>query len=131
VVTKIAQHSQQTTSEEQQLYDHLLHWVQIESPRQKIERFRNLFVVGLSYDDPAILNALDKITGASYAEPSFKLFLTRCCYILINRWQARPQDHSAIPELISLFSKPITYIASGLGRSRAIKRLRLLIYLCY
>jgi len=127
VVTNIAQRSQQTTPEEQQLYDHLLHWVQIESPSQMIERFRNLFVAGLIYDDPATLNALDKITATSYAEQSFKLFLNRCCYILINRWQARPQYHSAIPELVSLFSKPITYTASRLGRSRAIKRLRLLI----
>jgi len=129
VVTKIEAYSQRTTPEEQQIYEHLLYWVQLESPSQMIERFRTLFISGLSYSDSEVLAALDRITATSTAEQSFKLLLNRCCYILINRWQARPQYQSAIPELVSLFSKPAASTAAALGRSRAVKRLRQLVEL--
>jgi len=129
VITKIEPYSQQIMPDEQQIYEHLLRCVQVESPSQMIERFRALFISGLSYSDPEVLAALDRITTANSAEQFFKLFLNRCCYILINRWQARPQYQSAIPELVSLFNKPVSSTAAGLGRSRAVKRLRQLVEL--
>jgi hypothetical protein len=111
------------TLEEQKLYDHLLYWVQVESPSQLIERFRTLFIDGGGYPDHEILVALDKITDSKFADQEFKFILNRCCHILINRWQMQPQLQTAIPELITLFENPPV----GLVRSRGARRLRELV----
>lgn len=122
--TRIEQYNRLTMSEEQKIYDHLLHCVQVESPSKMLERFRTLFLTGLNYSDPDIRAALDKIVGSSFAEQDFKLFLNRCCYILINRWQSRPQFQDAIPQLIALLARPSSATAAGLGRTRSLNRLR-------
>ena len=118
---------QQATPEEQQLYDHLLLQVQVESPDQMLKRFRDLFINGFSYSEPEVLTTLDKITASSNAEQRFQFFLNRCCYILINRWQNRSQHKRAILELISFFRKPISVTAAGIRRYEAVKRLRYLV----
>ncbi len=49
----------------QLIYDHLLECVQHESPQQVIERFRALFLMGYTYPDRQIQEAMDRIvTGA-------------------------------------------------------------------
>lgn len=93
----------QSSLEEQQLYEHLLHWVQEESPSQLLERFRRLFIDGVDYPDHQILLTLDRMTTSKSADVEFKFVLNRCCHILINRWQMQPQLHGAIPELLALF----------------------------
>lgn len=115
--------------EEQQLYKHLLNRVQVEPPHQLIERFRNLFIDGLTYSDPEILAALDEITNSRQAEQDFKFVLNRCCHILINRWQMQPHQQSAIPELVALFENPPAGLGIYSSRARSIRRLHQLVKL--
>ena len=77
----------QPSLEEQQLYDHLLYCVQVESCSQLIERFRSLFLDGVRYEDPQVWLALEKVAMNKRAEQEFRYVLNRCCHILINRWQ--------------------------------------------
>jgi len=115
--------------EEQLIYQHLLHLVQKESPHQMVDRFRALFIERANYPEPDIISILDKITASKTAPEEFKFFLNRCCHILINRWHMKPQLHSVIAELISLFDAiPSSYRVTNL-RSREINRLRELVRL--
>ncbi|HLO87976.1 MAG TPA: hypothetical protein VK203_23640 [Nostocaceae cyanobacterium] len=115
--------------EEQQLYQHLLHLVQMEPPSQMIERCRALFVEGAGYPEPEILLILDKITASKKATEEFKFFLNRCCHILINRWHMQPQLHGSIAELVNLFETAPTKSRTTSIRYREIRRLRELIKL--
>lgn len=114
----------QPTLEEQQLYDHLLYCVQVESCSQLIERFQRLFLDGARYIDPQVWLALEKVIMSKRAEQDFKFVLNRCCHILINRWQMQPQLQGAIPELVALFENPPD---PARVQSRGARRLRLLV----
>jgi hypothetical protein len=103
VTTETGRYSRQIGVEEQQIYDHLLHWIELETPSQMIERFQMLFIDGVNYSDISVANALHKVISSRLAEEEFRYVLNRCCHILINRWQARPQSQLAIPQLIQLF----------------------------
>ncbi|NEO32718.1 MAG: hypothetical protein F6K36_20290 [Symploca sp. SIO3C6] len=92
-----------TLLEERQLYNHLLYFVQLESPTQMIDRFRNLFMGSGRYQDPQIWYALEKLAMNKYADRYFKFILNRCCHILINRWHLNPQLQWAVSKLIGLF----------------------------
>jgi hypothetical protein len=116
----------QPSLEEQQLYDHLLYCVQVESCSQLIERFRSLFLDGVRYEDPQVWLALEKVAMNKRAEQEFRYVLNRCCHILINRWQMQPQLQWAIPELITLFENPPD---PARVQSRGARRLRQLVQL--
>jgi hypothetical protein len=113
--------------EEQKIYQHLLHLVQVESPTQMIKRFQALFIEGVNYPESEILTTLDQITASPHTEQEFKFFLNRCCHILINRWHMQPQMHSAIPELIALFEQLPTRYRTISFREKAIRRLQQLV----
>ncbi|GAB4149234.1 MAG: hypothetical protein Fur0046_27850 [Cyanobacteria bacterium J069] len=126
VTTQLDHYYRQISLEEQTIYDHLLHWIEQETPEQMVERFHALFIDGSRYTDPAIMAALDKVTASRLAGEEFRYVLNRCCHILINRWQSRSQSQLAIPKLIELFE---TNAASGqtqisIHRSRSLRRLR-------
>jgi hypothetical protein len=112
---------------EQQLYDHLLRLVQSELPGQLISRFRALFIDGVGYPDAEITAAIDKIATSKAAEQEFRFVLNRCCHILINRWQTRPQLQAAIPELVALCEATPTRSITEYSRSRSIRRVRELV----
>ncbi len=116
----------QPTIEEQQLYDHLLYCVQVESCSQLIERFRSLFLDGPRYEDPLVWTALERVATSKQAEQEFKFVINRCCHILINRWQMQPQLHWAIPELVTLFENSPD---PSKVKSRGARRLRHLVQL--
>ena len=116
----------QTSLEEQQLYDHLLYCVQVESCSQLIERFQRLFLDGARYVDPQIWLSLEKVAMDKRAEQDFRFVLNRCCHILINRWQLSPQQQGAIPELVALFENPPDPMKV---QSRGARRLRQLVQL--
>ncbi|MER3478157.1 MAG: hypothetical protein C4287_18955, partial [Leptolyngbya sp. ERB_1_2] len=121
-------HCRGITREEQQLYDHLLKLVQTESPHTLTERFRLLFVEGTGYPDLTLQQDLDRLVQSNTSAQEFRFILNRCCHILINRWQTRPQQHSAIAELIALFeSAPTRPVTAEFSRSRIIKQQRHLI----
>ncbi|WP_413175528.1 hypothetical protein [Anabaena azotica] len=115
--------------EEQLIYQHLLHLVQMESPDQMIERFRSLFIERANYPEPEIIPILDKITASKTASEDFKFFLNRCCHILINRWYIQPQLHYAIIDLIKLFDTPPSRLTGNSFRLREIRRLRELLHI--
>ncbi len=115
------------TFEEQKIYDHLLHWVNHESPEDLIARFEHLFIDSTLYNDPEIAQALARVTSQPNAKEEFRYILNRCCHILINRWQSRPQSQSAIPKLIDLFDNVSPSMPGGLHRAQSAKRLRYLV----
>lgn len=119
--------NRQIDQEEQQLYDHLLRLVQSELPSQLIERFRALFVDGVGYPDADIVAAINKIASSKAADQEFRFVLNRCCHILINRWQTRPQLQAAIPELISLFETTPARPVTEYSRARSARRVRELV----
>jgi hypothetical protein len=127
VSTWTSHYNRQINQEEQRLYDHLLELVQAELPSQLIGRFRALFVDGIGYPDSEISAALDAIATSKLAEQEFQYVLNRCCHILINRWQTRPQLQAAIPELISIFEATPTRQVTEYSRSRSVRRLRELV----
>ncbi|MGG6270776.1 hypothetical protein ACQ4M3_39835 [Leptolyngbya sp. AN03gr2] len=116
------------TPEEQRLYDHLLKLVQSESPQVLTERFRLLFVEGTGYPDLAFQQDLDRLVQSTTSAQEFRFILNRCCHILINRWQSRPQHYGAIADLVASFeSAPTRPITADFSRSRIIKQQRTLI----
>ena len=127
MITWTDQYNHPSNPEEQKLYDHLLHWVQTESPNRLIERFRTLFIDGIGYHDREIMAAIDKIATSKLAEQQFPFFLNRCCHILVNRWQMHPQTQAAIPELLELFDTDPVVPRVRSVRSRTVKRLHNLV----
>lgn len=124
--TWTAHNVRRVEQEEQQLYDHLLQLVQSELPAHLVQRFRSLFIDGVGYPDPDILAVLDKLALSPTAEQEFRFVLNRCCHILINRWQARPQFQTYIPELVQLFEAS-PHTNHDFLRSRSVRRLRELV----
>jgi len=127
VSTWTSRYTRQIVKEEQQLYDHFLNLVQSESPSQLVQRFRSLFIDVAAYDDPEILVVLDKIAASKNADQEFRFVINRCCHILINRWQARPQFQSYVPEIVNLFEQIPPRSTIELSRSRSARKLRELI----
>ncbi|MBW4528310.1 MAG: hypothetical protein KME18_24540 [Phormidium tanganyikae FI6-MK23] len=116
------------TPEEQRLYDHLLELIQTESPHALTDRFRLLFVEGTGYPHLSFQQDLDRLVQSTTSAQEFRFILNRCCHILINRWQSRPQYQSAIAELVALFeAAPTRPITADFSRSRIIKQQRHLI----
>ncbi|NEO24025.1 MAG: hypothetical protein F6K57_33370, partial [Moorea sp. SIO4A5] len=106
---------------EQQVYNHLLQWVRVESPKQSIERFQRLFLDGVGYEDFEIWLALEKIVMDKRAPTEFRFVVNRCCHILINHWHLKPNTRRAVQELVALFD----HVPSPLRvHSRAPRRLR-------
>lgn len=127
VTTCSGHHNRQITSDEQVLYDHLLYWVNQETPAELIERFCCLFLDGCRYPDREISKALDNVIASKSATEEFRYVLNRCCHILINRWQSHHQYQLAIPELIGHFENLPQLTSPGVYRSRSIRRLRELV----
>lgn len=116
----------QTIPEEQRIYDHLLHWIDLESPDEMLQRFHALFIDGTQYPDTEITAALERVVASRTASEDFRFILNRCCHILVNRWQSHSQYQQAIPRLIELFgSIPDGYV-SVRTRARSVRRLRTL-----
>ncbi|MGB3639482.1 MAG: hypothetical protein WBA39_18180 [Rivularia sp. (in: cyanobacteria)] len=114
-------------SPQQQIYQHLFNLVQLQSPSETIERFRNLFIEGTNYPEIAILSALDEITASKQSQREFYFFLNNCCHILINRWYMQPQKHHAIYQLIYTFNNPPSRKRIITSRSKSIRRLHELV----
>lgn len=68
------------------VYHHLADLRRTLPQDELIERFRDLFIVGLDYPAPEVLAALSRIVTAPWADAEFDHVLNRCCYVLINYW---------------------------------------------
>ncbi|MCH9055226.1 hypothetical protein L5220_04770 [Synechococcus sp. PCC 6716] len=111
----------------QLIYDHLLACVQQEHPQQVIERFRALFIMGYTYPDRHVQEAMDRIVTSSNASQNFRPFVNRCCHILINRWQSRPLLQGAVPDFLAVLETQVSMPAAGLSRAPIVRKLRLLL----
>ncbi len=109
---------------EQIIYEHFLHVVKTESPARVIDRFRSLFIEGVSYSDNRIWTTIETLAFEKTAEQNFPLVINRCCYILVNYWQMQPGGRVAVAELVELLDHlndvRMTY-------SRTVRRLRQLL----
>ncbi len=99
-------HSSQPHRPEEQLYDHLMHWVRVESPDHVLHRFHSLFVDPGNYSDPGIQQALYQMMAGDFAEGNFQAIFNRCCHILINYWHAQgsPQWSSELLAILNDFA---------------------------
>ncbi len=95
----------QNLSDEQRLYDHLLYWVQKESPPNMIQRMRKLLIEIIGYPDIEISSVLRRLVIKISEQSQFNKILNRCFYILINHWQMRSSSQIAIVGLIALFKQ--------------------------
>ncbi|MEL7036251.1 MAG: hypothetical protein AAFO04_11615 [Cyanobacteria bacterium J06592_8] len=120
----VSRYSRFISPEEQQIYDHLLEQVEIETPSELIERIRLLFVEGSGYPDRQISYALEKILSHKEVEEDFNFILNRCCYILINRWHTLSNRKAAINDLLQLFDKLAEKTFSHYTISRRMRVLR-------
>jgi len=119
-----AYHNRSISPQEQTLYDHLLAYAEHETPQQLIERFQALFIDGVGYPDRNIVLALDDIISSKEVEQYFHYVLNRCCHILVNRWQSRPQLQSAVPNLIAALELGPNQKITEYSRSRHVRKLR-------
>ncbi len=117
------QTSHSTKQEQQQIYEHLLYCVKIESSIEVLERFNNLFIRGTGYKDSRIRTALERIVDARNAETEFPLFFNRCCHIIINRWQMQPNLKYEIIELLILIERALPPGGAYARTSRKLRRL--------
>lgn len=119
-----AYHNRSISPQEQALYDHWLQCLNQEAPEQLIDRFQSLFIDGVGYPDRQIVQSLDQILAAKDVDQYFRYILNRCCHILINRWQGRPQLQAAIPALVNCFEQGPNRHINELSRSRQARKLR-------
>lgn len=117
--------SQDTSLEEEVLYEHLLYCVKKELPEQLIERCRLLFMKGTGYPEAEIAEAIYRIATAKVNQQQLNLILNRCCHILINQWQRRHK--AAIPKLIALFKHPLSITGTQGLQSHPCKELQELV----
>ncbi len=121
-------HNRSPIQGEDQLYRHLMERVNAEEPSELIERFRSLFVDAVGYPDREVVLALDEIARSEQARNEFRFILNRCCHILINRWQSRPQLQVAIPALIDLLESESSRPITELSRSKGVRNVRSLVH---
>ena len=119
---KFSNYYRPITADEQKLYDHLLYWIERESPAEMLARFQGLFINGSSAD-VEVKAALKVVVSSKLASEDFRYVLNRCCHILINRWQARSQTQGAILELIKLFERPARSPGVSATQSASVRRL--------
>jgi hypothetical protein len=120
----VSSYSRLISPEEQQLYDHILERVEVESSSELIERIRLLFIEGSGYPDRHIAQALEKILNTKQVDEDFNFILNRCCYILINRWHTLLSNRKeAINELLKLFEQVAEKTLSSYTYSRRLRQL--------
>jgi hypothetical protein len=111
---------------EQIVYEHFLYVVKTEKPTRVLDRFRTLFIEGVTYSDARIFSTIETLAFDRTAEQNFPLLINRCCYILVNYWQmqldGKPHIASLVGMLENLHDVRMTY-------SRVVRRLRQLLQL--
>jgi hypothetical protein len=111
---------------EQIIYEHFLYVVKTEKPTRVLDRFRTLFIEGVTYTDARIYSTIESLAFDRTAEQNFPLIINRCCYILVNYWQMQIDGKPFIASLVGMLENlndvRMTY-------SRVVRRLRQLLQL--
>jgi hypothetical protein len=123
VSASTAYHNRSISPQEQLLYNHWLARAEQDTPEQLIERFQTLFIRGAGYPEREVVAALDEIVSSREIDEYFHYILNRCCHILVNRWQSRPQLQTSIPELIRIFEEDLIRSSTEYCRSRQMRNL--------
>jgi hypothetical protein len=102
------------------IYEFLLSIVKKWPPEEVLLEFKRLFIFHTDSISTGALQAIYEIVFSNNQE-EFRNTLKRCCYILINNWDAT-RNYKPIQELIHVFSDPLfnRYTASP-----TLKRLRM------
>jgi hypothetical protein len=69
------------------IYRFLLDIVKRWPPEETLLEFKRLFIYGVESSNPAVMQALQAILQSNH-EDEFRHTLKRCCYILVNNWDA-------------------------------------------
>jgi hypothetical protein len=111
---------------EQIIYEHFLYVVKTEKASRVLDRFRTLFIEGVTYPDARIFSTIESLAFDRTAEENFPLMINRCCYILVNYWQMQIDGKPFIASLVGMLENlndvRMTY-------SRVVRRLRQLLQL--
>lgn len=102
------------------IYEFLLNIVRKWPPEEVLLEFKRLFIFHTDSISTGALQAIYEIVFSNNQE-EFRHTLKRCCYILVNNWDAS-RNYKPIQELIQVFSDPLfnRYTASP-----TLKRLRM------
>ncbi|WP_249095382.1 hypothetical protein [Argonema galeatum] len=102
------------------IYTLLLDLVRIKDPTFVLSLFKDLFINLVENVNSAPSQAIHEIVLANN-ESEFKNTLKRCCYILVNNWDAA-REHQAIRELIAIFSDPLISKKPSFWKDNRIKK---------
>lgn len=89
-----------------------------------MDRFQSLFINGVGYSNRKVVETLDEILSSCDVDQYFHYILNRCCHILVNRWQSRPQLQDAVPAFIETLEQGPTKHVTEYSRARQIRKLR-------
>jgi len=105
------------------IYEFLLEIVRKWPPEEVLLEFKRLFIYHVDSISSAAMHAIYDIVFSNN-ESEFRNTLKRCCYILVNNWDAS-RNFKPIQDLVQLFSDPSfnRYTASP-----TLKRLRIWIH---
>ncbi len=114
-------HQKHHSQDEQEIYNHFLQLVEIESSEGMIERFRMLFLKSSGYPDSEVAESLERIIALPQVEQEFNFLLNRCCHIVINRKQPYNYKKDVLLDLIKLFDEipkkqELPYYATRTGK---------------
>jgi len=101
------------------IYNFLLGIVKKWPPEEVLIEFKRLFIYHVDSTSSESLHAVYDIVFANN-EQEFRYTLKRCCYILVNNWDAT-RNYKPIQELVQVFSDPLV---SRHTHSQTLKRLR-------
>lgn len=102
------------------IYSFLLGIVKKWPPEEVLLEFKRLFIYHVDSINSEALQSVYEIVFANNEE-DFRNTLKRCCYILVNNWDAT-RNYKPIQELVQIFSDPCVARQTA---SPTLKRLRL------
>ncbi|HHP7230962.1 MAG TPA: hypothetical protein ACFCUY_08900 [Xenococcaceae cyanobacterium] len=122
-ISKIKSRSQLIKEQSQIIYCHWQECLQQDSSEKVIERFRNLFIKGIGYENPQIRLALETIVESIKLESDFYWFLNSCCQMIINYWYQQPSLRNKIPLLIAQLDLALPPGSAHTKSSRKLRQL--------
>ena len=112
-----------TTQEEQRLCSHFTQIVTEESPEKSLSQFELFWIDGGDYPDEQIATDRDNLLSYKMDQEAFNVCLYKCCQILIDEWQKKPETDKLIIKLVDLLMGPPANDANAYWRSRTALRL--------
>jgi len=112
-----------TTQEQQRLCDRFTQVVTTESPEELLRDFQALWIDGSDYPDKQIESDRETLLSYKVDQEDFNLCLYKCCQVIVEEWQKKPETAEAIPKLFDLLTGSSEPDADAYWRSRTALRL--------